>query len=414
MKDLRQVEEADVYRNAERVGTLRRTANGCLFRYLDDFYAAHRGLAGGLAVNLPFHPQVVEHRGDNLPPFFAGLLPEGVRLKALVRRAKTSEDDLLTLLLAAGPDTVGDLSVVSAGEAPAPASVRVNMKRLEQTSFRALWKQTLENMGPGDFVLPGVQEKVSPAVISFPIAAVTRRKGFILKLQPDDKPRLIENEHFFMTAAAACGLRTARTWRVLDREQAPGLLVERFDRRWDSSAKRLTGLHQEDACQLLDRYPAEKYRLKCSDVAEALDACAAPIPARARFVELLAFSYLIGNGDLHGKNVSVTQTEAGLALSPAYDLLSTLPYGDRRMALQFEGRDDNFKRQDFVAFGKRFGVSERAVNEVLDRLRARLAPWVARVDEIGLPKKRTADLRDVMKKRLADLAPARAPRLPNR
>jgi serine/threonine-protein kinase HipA len=410
VKDPRQVEEADVYRTAERVGTLGRTASGCLFRYLDDFYAAHRGQPGGLAVNLPFHPQVVEHRGDNLPPFFAGLLPEGARLKALVRRAKTSEDDLLTLLLAAGPDTVGDLSVVAAGEAPAPASPQVDMTRLEQTSFRDLWKRTLEHLGPGDFVVPGVQEKVSPAVISFPIAAVTRRRGFILKLQPDDKPRLIENEHFFMTAAAACGLRTAKTWLVHDRDQAPGLLVERFDRRWDSGAKRLVGVHQEDACQLLDRYPSEKYRLKCSDIAEALGVCAAPIPARARFLELLAFSYLIGNGDLHAKNVSVTETETGLGLSPAYDLLSTLPYGDRRMALQFEGRDDNLKRRDFVAFGKRFELNERSVAETLDRLLARLASWSERVEEIGLPKKRAVDLRDTMKKRFADLGPPKAPR----
>ena len=45
-------------------------------------------------------------------PFFAGLLPEGVRLRALVRRVKTSEDDLLSLLVAAGADCIGDVAVV--------------------------------------------------------------------------------------------------------------------------------------------------------------------------------------------------------------------------------------------------------------------------------------------------------------
>ncbi|MHB8875568.1 MAG: type II toxin-antitoxin system HipA family toxin [Myxococcaceae bacterium] len=406
MIDPRQVEEAEVYRNAERVGTIRRTAAGCVFRYLDEFYAAHRALPGGVAVNLPYRQQELEHRGDNLPPYFAGLLPEGLRLKALVRRAKTSEDDMLTLLIAAGPDTVGDLCVVPAGETPGLSSPRVDTKRLEQTSFRALWEQTLEHLGPGEPVVPGVQEKISAAVISFPVAAVSKRKGYILKLDPEDKPRLVTNEHFFMRAASACGIRTAKTWLVHDRDHAPGLLVERFDRRWDGAAKRLAGLHQEDACQLLDRYPAEKYRVKCSEIAESLEVCAAPIPARARFLELLAFSYLIGNGDLHAKNVSVTQSEAGLALSPAYDLLSSLPYGDRRMALQFEGRDDNFKRHDFIGFGKRFGVGVRAVDETLDRLNARLSPWVERVGEIGLPEKGTADLQAMMRKRLADLAEA--------
>jgi serine/threonine-protein kinase HipA len=87
-----------------------------------------------------------------------------------------------------------------------------------------------------------------------------------------------------------------------------------------------------------------------SDIAEALDATTAPIAARAAFVRLLAFSYLIGNGDLHAKNVSVVDSGAGWVFSPAYDLLATLPYGDRTMALMFEGRLDTFRRKHFLAF----------------------------------------------------------------
>jgi serine/threonine-protein kinase HipA len=47
--------------------------------------------------------------GDNLPPFFAGLLPEGRRFSALVKKLKTSEDDLFSLLAMVGTDCIGDI-----------------------------------------------------------------------------------------------------------------------------------------------------------------------------------------------------------------------------------------------------------------------------------------------------------------
>ena len=46
--------------------------------------------------------------GGGLPPFFAGLLPEGHRLAVLRRDVETSADDELTLLLAVGADAPGD------------------------------------------------------------------------------------------------------------------------------------------------------------------------------------------------------------------------------------------------------------------------------------------------------------------
>ena len=145
--------------------------------------------------------------------------------------------------------------------------------------------------------LPGVQEKVSASTISFPLR-LSGRSAAILKLNPKDKPRLVENEAFFMQMAKSCGLEVAPTRLVHDRFDRPGLVVERFDRLWRKDEKRLSRVHQEDACQFLDRYPADKYRLTCAEIAGALlQLCVAPLPELARFIELVAFSYLIANGD---------------------------------------------------------------------------------------------------------------------
>jgi serine/threonine-protein kinase HipA len=125
----------------------------------------------------------------------------------------------------------------------------------------------------------------------------------------------------------------------------------------------------------------------------------------------VAFSYLVANGDLHAKNVSLhTSPDDGrVELTPAYDVLSSLPYGDRSMALSFDGRDDNLKRAAFVAFGERHGVRRAATVAILDELCDVAPEWIARVAEIGLEPRKTADLTRVMKKRRGDLAAKATP-----
>ncbi|MCP3136868.1 type II toxin-antitoxin system HipA family toxin [Pyxidicoccus xibeiensis] len=401
------VQVADVWRETKRVGSITRTPRGSVFEYDESFFAQHSRQEGGLAVHLPYVQRRVETWGTNLHTYFAGLLPEGLRLRVLVQRVKTSEDDLLSLLIAAGTDTIGDLSVVPHGEQPPALSPHAERWKPDAVLFKELFEQSLSRMGEGadEPVIPGVQEKVSASIISFPLLP-SGRHAYILKLNPDDKPQLVQNEHFFMRMAKACGLKVATTQLIHDREKNPGLLVKRFDRVWLKEEKRFRRLHQEDACQFLNMYPADKYRIPCSDIAEGIrETCAAPIPEMARFLLLLAFSYLIGNGDLHAKNVSILADgpAGGFRLSPAYDVLTTLPYGDRHMSLQFEGRNDNLKRAHFVAFGKRYGVNEGAVIKLLDKLCDVAESWMERLEEAGFDERKTRLLRDTMKKRLDEL-----------
>ncbi|WP_164010665.1 HipA domain-containing protein [Pyxidicoccus trucidator] len=403
------VQVADVWRETKRVGSITRTPRGSVFEYDENFFAQYSRQEGGLAVHLPYVQRRVETWGTNLHTYFAGLLPEGLRLRALVQRVKTSEDDLLSLLIAAGTDTIGDLSVVPRGESLAELETRAERWSPDTVLFKDLFEQSLTRTAEGtEPVIPGVQEKVSASTISFPVR-MSGRHAYILKLNPDEKPQLVQNEYFFMRMAKACGLKVATTRLIHDREKNPGLLVERFDRVWEKEEKRFRRLHQEDACQFLDKYPGEKYRIPCSDIAEGiLETCTAPIPEMARFLLLLAFSYLIGNGDLHAKNVSILADgpAGGFRLSPAYDVLTTLPYGDRLMALQFEGRNDNLKRAHFIDFGERYGVKEGAIVKLLDKLCDVAESWMERLEEAGFDERETRRLRETMRKRLGELREA--------
>ncbi|MDD2941943.1 MAG: HipA domain-containing protein [bacterium] len=414
LDELRDLEKLHVYKSHELAGVIERTRGGCSFFYRQDYLTAHAAQSGAaVSFSLPLRETPYRLQGDNLHAFFAGLLPEGRRLEALRESLKTSPDDMFTLLAALGDETTGDVFVRPESNHQSGNSLpdsAVTAKDLSSVSFADLFEQSIHGKTLAernrDFAVAGVQPKISDQMISFPLSIAGRDKRYILKLTPERYPGIIRNEHFFMETARACGLPTARTQVVKDAAGHEGLLVERFDRRHDGKNSFIR-FHQEDACQFLDRYPHDKYRLAMREILEGiLQLSSAPLVDSIALLRLVAFSYLIANGDLHGKNISllVDPRQQKTFLSPAYDLLSTLPYGDESMALKFEGQRDNLHRSHFIAAGERVGLRRLAVQQMLDKLSRGILPWIDRLEETRLAPKKVSHLRRTMKKRLHDLA----------
>lgn len=399
----REINQAHVFKGDRLIGTLQRTTNGAAFTYIE-----LDSKSEGVCYTMPASRKMYEVNGTNLHPFFAGLLPEGLRLKALRNVLKTSEDDLFSLLLGSGGDTIGDISLSSANQAL--PDIKDPVYALNEVSFRELFLRSIFSNDARerarDLTVAGIQPKISAGMISFPVQVKLRKQFCILKLRPDEFPRIVENELFFTEMARTCGLEVPRCMLVRDRDGETGLLLERFDRRFNKALKKHEKIHQEDACQFLDRYPADKYRLSFSEIVEGVSNLAsAPVVEVAKLIRLVAFSYLIANGDLHAKNISLATDPSTntIRLTPAYDLLTTWPYGDRSMALTFEGRDDNIKARDFINFGKRVGVREAAIVRILSELTEGVVPWIERLGEVGFSDKQTIDLKKVMVKRREDL-----------
>ncbi len=406
--ELKQITHADVYKKNILAGVLSRTSRGCKFEYNENFLALN---SEGISYHMPIAQETYETSGVNLPPFFAGLLPEGLRLNALIEKIKTSADDLLSLLLAIGANCIGDVNVCPSGENPTLESREIEGEDLESIDFYELFKNSLGIDEKNDLLhepaIPGVQEKISLRRISLPIKFTRRKqKSFILKLNPPSKPLMIENEAFFLNMARACGLDVNDAAVIRDKNNNAGLLVERFDRIYDLKTKTILQVHQEDACQFLDKYPADKYRIPYADIARGIEKhSSASVLEIANLLKLIAFSYLIGNGDLHAKNISLRTNIATdrVELTPAYDILTTLPYGDRKMALRFDAKDDSLNRQMFITFGQRFGIREAAIVGILDELCSSAKIWISRVPEIGFADKQTADIQRTMELRINEL-----------
>lgn len=65
----------------------------------------------GSPVSLTMPLDKKEYEYQLFPPFFEGLLPEGIQLEALIRQTKTDKNDLLSILIITGKDLVGSITV---------------------------------------------------------------------------------------------------------------------------------------------------------------------------------------------------------------------------------------------------------------------------------------------------------------
>lgn len=163
-----------MYKAGRKAAQLLRTATGTEFVYLPDY------LDNGVpvATTLPFLSAPRLTPAGAVPPFFAGLLPEGRRLSTQRRAIKTSADDELSLLLALGRDGVGDVQVVPEGEVPAPTDALVTV---EKSFSEVRFADLLADAGVIDPIgIPGVQDKVSARVVS--VAVAKAGDQYILKL----------------------------------------------------------------------------------------------------------------------------------------------------------------------------------------------------------------------------------------
>jgi serine/threonine-protein kinase HipA len=137
----------------------------------------------------------------------------------------------------------------------------------------------------------------------------------------------------------------------------------------------------------LGRWPGDKYNVSYEDVAHAVaSVCAAEVIASRDVFRQICFAWLTGNGDVHAKNISVVRSLLGeWSVSPAYDLPSTVLYGDDSMALTLEGRTTELSRRAVISYASTIGLSEIAATKILDGLLSDTEPILDDLKEGALP-----------------------------
>lgn len=382
-----------ISKNRKVVGSLSRTSRGYQF----GFDPAQVGQF--ITYNIKGTSAPLIESGVNLPAYFANLLPEGLRLKSLVKKIKTSEDDLFSLFAASGQDCIGDITT---GLGLEHSLIPLKLK---DANFYELFHQSLQ--GSQHDSISGVQDKISASMINFPVMLQDHKKSYILKLNPRDKPNLVQNEFQCLRLAKKCGLNVANARLVKDGWDNQALLVERFDRQWSDTKKIFEMIHQEDGCQILNLYPSQKYRISINDLAKKIvELVPSPQLEMLSLMKTVAFSYLVGNGDLHAKNLSLFDPPRGpRQMTPAYDLICTALYGDEKLALKIDGFDDNLSAKLLLNFCTRFDIPPNAAQATLKKLLKKFelqskSAFLA----ITMTSKERTRVERLVKKRILDLS----------
>jgi serine/threonine-protein kinase HipA len=295
--------------------------------------------------------------------YLDGLLPEGEARTNIARDVGESPNNTFGLIRALGRDCAGAVVIQSIEDPPPPTATTTTAEPLSPDEIEDLVRNLRSApLGAGGRVrisLAGVQEKL--VLTRMPNGAWGRPvdgtpSTHILKPEVAQFPLTVENEAFCMRVAKHLGLDVANveTTEIAGRKL---IVVERYDR--DISANgTVTRIHQEDFCQALGIPPEMKYQEdggpSLARIAGILATVAAP-DSLGRLLAAVVVNVLVGNSDAHAKNFSLLHGRSGaLRLTPSYDLLCTLHYGDDHLAMYI----DDVRRTNRV-------TTDRIVNEAM-------------------------------------------------
>ena len=345
-----------------------------------------------------------------IPPFIESLLPEGwlervLKPKSDWERISAGRRYMSNITISENPDDLRDL----------PADLLEG--RLDAYTSEGVFAggyagpvpsfdQTLEDRMAAHFTsavmprLSGVQTKLPMNLSHYGTLRSAQDRAFthILKPSPGagfEDLSLVEAA--CLAAARACGLETPAHALVPMPDGLPdALLVERFDIRRDRNDRR--GIAMEDMASVRGIAPSEKYQGSIEQVARALRGVSSdPEADAAALLQRAVFAWLIGDGDLHLKNLAVLKVSPDVAqnfvsvrLAPVYDAVTTRVFPgleDGHLALSLAGKRNRLSSGDFVRAGATMGigagVARNLVHCLCDRLGAHLIGLDPTTDRVG-------------------------------
>ncbi len=207
---------------------------------------------------------------------------------------------------------------------------------------------------------------------------------FILKPQTELYQHLPELEDVTMHMAEEAGIRTVPHTLIRFADGELCYLTRRVDR-----TKKGAKIAMEDMCQLSERLTEDKYKGSYERIARLIkEYSSAPLLDVSDFWQVVIFSWITGNADMHMKNFSLFNPSGNYQLAPAYDLLSTalvMPEDSEELALTLNGRKRKITRQDFETAMKASGLNDKSVANIFKRFEKSVSKWHEIIEISFLP-----------------------------
>lgn len=225
--------------------------------------------------------------------------------------------------------------------------------------------------------LTGVQPKLSLHLNEYEgsqrLTIVGLWGGFICKPQTLQFEQMPETEDLTMHLAELARIDVVPHTLIRMADDALCYLTRRIDRT-------VTGekIVMEDMCQLTERQTEHKYKSSYERIAKAIGQYSSiPKMDITNYFEVILFSWITGNNDMHLKNFSLYEPNDGMIrLAPAYDLINAAilnPKDDEELALTLNGKKKKLKHSDFITAGLTMGLERKTIERLIQKY-AKLFP----------------------------------------
>jgi serine/threonine-protein kinase HipA len=257
----------------------------------------------------------------------------------------------------------------------------------------------------------GVQPKLSLGIQKMKSGEVNSRftiiglwGEYILKPPTKYYQNLPEIEDLTMHLAESVKIKTVPHSLIYLQSGELAYITKRIDREKGKK------LHMEDMCQLTERLTEHKYRGSHEQIAKAiLKYSVNPGLDVINFYEMVIFSFLTGNSDMHLKNFSlIKNSRSGYNLCPAYDMVASqlvVVGDDEELALTLNGKKKKLKYSDFATAMKSAGIEEKVLENIFNRFAKTLPEWHKIIDISFLPEILKSEYHKLIDRKINQIIP---------
>ncbi|MCQ2148035.1 MAG: HipA domain-containing protein [Bacteroidales bacterium] len=226
---------------------------------------------------------------------------------------------------------------------------------------------------------------------------------FIFKPQTDAYPELPENEDLTMHMAEAARIRVVPHSLIRLADGSLGYITRRIDR-----TKKGEKIDMEDMCQLTLHPTEYKYKSSCEQIAKTIAAYSSmPKLDLVNFMQVLLFSFITGNNDMHLKNFSLYRPKKLYQLTPAYDLLNVAivnPKDKEELALTLNGKKSHLKLTDFLKASATMGIEGNVTMQLIASMKNALPTWTELINSSFLSEDKKEAYIKLINKRIEALS----------
>lgn len=224
---------------------------------------------------------------------------------------------------------------------------------------------------------------------------------YILKPQTEHFLHLPENEDLTMHLAESCKIMTVPHTLVRMSSGDLAYITKRIDRQEGRK------IPMEDMCQLTERLTEHKYRGSYEQIAKAIHRYSSnPGLDVVNFYEVVLFSFLTGNNDMHLKNFSLIHSALGYGLSAAYDLVASqlvVEGDDEELALNLNGKKKKLRKSDFIEAMKSAHIPAKTIDSVFVKIQDVSGKWPSLIERSFLPSDTQAAYKELIRQKIGQL-----------